>query len=300
MGTYIQPKWDGPPLTMRDELFPGWRRFPNYKLFGVHTGRTAAEDPNIQNQPRPDRIRRMYIPSVAGRLLGQTDYSQAELRVMAAEGGDKWLIDIFADSTQDVFTQMLPMAFPKRKPRDDEERVDMRARLKGVIYGLSFGRQAPAIADSLEMPTFEAQAIIDNFLKAASGIAHYRAETMRKLHDGTGLRTRFGRYFQHDVITPRNKNNVERSALSFVPQGSVSDCLLLSAVDLVNHIRENDLGWRPMAFVHDSITIDAPADQIEEAMAFAGARMKYHAEKWFPEVVFATDGKFGTSWDKTH
>lgn len=300
MGTYIQPNLDEAPLTMSDDILPGWRRFPNYKLFGVHTGRTAAEDPNIQNQPRPDRIRRMYIPCATGRLLGQTDYSQAELRVMAAAGKDKWLIDIFADNTQDVFTQMLPMAFPKRKPKDDEERVDMRARLKGVIYGLSFGRQAPAIADSLEMPVFEAQAIIDSFLKAAPGIAFYRSEVMRKLHDGTGLRTRFGRYFQHDVITPKNRNNVERSALSFEPQGSVSDCLLLSAVDLVNHIRENDLGWRPMAFVHDSITIDAPAEQIEEAMAFAGVRMKYHAEKWFPEVVFATDGKAGKSWDETH
>lgn len=300
MGTYIQPNLDEPPLTMSSDLFPGWRRFPNYKLFGVHTGRTAAEDPNIQNQPRPDRIRRMYVPSVPGRLLGQTDYSQAELRVMAAAGNDKWLIDIFADDSKDVFEQMLPMAFPKRKPRNDEEKTEMRARLKGVIYGLSFGRQAPAIAEALGMPIFEAQAIIDNFLKAAPGIAHYRAEVMRKLHDGTGLRTRFGRYFQHEVITDRNRHNVERSALSFEPQGSVSDCLLLAAVDLVKHIRENGLGWRPVAFVHDSITIDADASQIEEAMAFAAERMQYHAEKWFPEVHFATDGKAGRSWDETH
>lgn len=299
MGTYIQPNLDEPPLTMSDDLFPGWRRFPNYKLFGVHTGRTAAQDPNIQNQPRPKRIRRMYIPSVAGRLLGQTDYSQAELRVMAAEGEDEWLIGIFADDEQDVFEQMLPMAFPKRVPRSPEEKKEMRAQLKGVIYGLSFGRQAPAIAEALDMPTFEAQAIIDNFLKAAKGIARYRSETMRKLHDGTGLRTRFGRYFQHDIITQANRHNVERSALSFVPQGSVSDCLLLSAVDLVNHIRENELGWRPMAFVHDSITIDAAEDQIHEAMAFAASRMQYHAEKWFPEVHFATDGKAGRSWDET-
>ena len=299
MGTYIQPNLDEPPLTMSDDLFPGWRRFPNYKLFGVHTGRTAAQDPNIQNQPRPKRIRRMYIPSVPGRLLGQTDYSQAELRVMAAEGEDEWLIDIFADDEQDVFEQMLPMAFPKRVPRNPEEKKEMRAQLKGVIYGLSFGRQAPAIADALDMPTFEAQAIIDNFLKAAKGIARYRSETMRKLHNGTGLRTRFGRYFQHDIITQANRHNVERSALSFVPQGSVSDCLLLAAVDLVNHIRENELGWRPMAFVHDSITIDADESQIHEAMAFAASRMQYHAEKWFPEVHFATDGKAGRSWDET-
>lgn len=299
MGTYIQPNLDEPPLTLSNDLFPGWRRFPNYKLFGVHTGRTAAQDPNIQNQPRPKRIRRMYIPSVEGRLLGQTDYSQAELRVMAAEGEDEWLIGIFADDEQDVFEQMLPLAFPKRVPKSPEEKKEMRAQLKGVIYGLSFGRQAPAIADALDMPTFEAQAIIDNFLKAAKGIARYRSETMRKLHDGTGLRTRFGRYFQHDIITQANRHNVERSALSFVPQGSVSDCLLLAAVDLVNYIRENELGWRPMAFVHDSITIDAEENQIHEAMAFAASRMQYHAEKWFPEVHFATDGKAGRSWDET-
>jgi DNA polymerase-1 len=299
MGTYIQPNLDEPPLTKSGDLFPGWRRFPNYKLFGVHTGRTAADGLNIQNQPRPKRIRRMYVPCAEGRMLGQTDYSQAELRVMAAEGEDEWLIGIFADDEQDVFEQMLPMAFPTRVPKSPEERKEMRAQLKGVIYGLSFGRQAAAIAEALDMPVFEAQAVIDNFLKAAKGVARYRSETIRKLHDGTGLRTRFGRYFQHDVITPGNKHSVERSALSFTPQGSVSDCLLLAATDLVNHIRENELGWRPIAFVHDSITIDAPDDQIHEAMSFAASRMQYHAEKWFPEVHFATDGKAGRSWDET-
>lgn len=308
LGTYITPNVEVPEQTKSDAVMPDVRRFPTYKLFGVSTGRTAAADPNIQNQPRPKRVRRMYVAGTAGRdskpskgkrVLMQADYSQAELRVMAALGNDKWLCEIFADSSVDVFNQMLPTAFPNRKPKDDEERKEMRALLKGAIYGLSFGRQAMAIARALGIHVLEAQAIIDRFLTAAHGLAGWRESVFDRLHDGTGLRTRFGRYFQVDIITPKNKAAIERSALSFEPQGSSSDSCMLAAVELFKWIEDNEKDWCLFAFVHDSITLDVPEEEAEEASFMTRSFLVSQAEKWFPEVKFAADGKWGRSWDQT-
>lgn len=299
MGTYVRPKLEVPPLTKSHDLLPGDRVFPDYKLFGVITGRLSSAEPNIQNQPRQKRIRRAFRNGWPGHVLMQADYSQAELRVMAALGNDKWLIDIFADPTIDVFEQMLPMAFPHRVPKDAEEKKDMRAKLKGVIYGLAFGRQAKAIAKALGMHPAEAQRIIDNFLGAATGLASWRESVFTRLHSGAGLRTRHGRYFQNDVITPRNKAAVERSALSFEPQSSASDCCVLAAVELFQWIEDNAKPWFLMALVHDSITLDVPEEDAEEASEVTRAMLVKHGQRIFPEVVFAADGGWGKTWDAT-
>lgn len=299
MGTYVRPKLDVPPKTLSKDLLPGDRVFPDYKLFGVITGRLSSADPNIQNQPRQKRVRRCFRAGWPGHVLMQADYSQAELRVMAALGNDAWLIEIFADPDVDVFEEMLPMAFPHRVPKNAEEKKDMRAKLKGVIYGLAFGRQAKAIGHSLDMHPREAQGIIDNFLGAATGLAGWRESVYKRLHSGEGLRTRHGRYFQNDVITPRNKAAVERSALSFEPQSSASDCCVLAAVELFKWIEDNQKPWYLMALVHDSITLDVPEEDAEEASSVTRAMLVKHGERIFPEVTFAADGGYGKTWDAT-
>lgn len=299
IGTYVQPNIDVPPLTLSKEILPGDRMFPSYKLFGTVTGRLSADGKNIQNQPREERIKRQFVSSGFGRVLMQADYSQAELRVMAALGNDAWLIELFADDENDIFEGMLPMAFPHRVPRNKEEKKEMRAALKGVIYGLAYGRQARAIALELGMRPPEAQAIIDNFLNAAQGLATWRQSVYSRLHAGTGIVTRFGRYFQNDVITNKNKDNVERSALSFEPQSSSSDCCFLAYMDLFDWIEQNDKNWQLMALVHDSITLDVPEKEAEEASHITRQFLVASAEKWFPEVHFKAEGAYAVSWEKT-
>jgi len=299
IGTYVQPNIEVPPLTMSKEILPGDRMFPSYKLFGTVTGRLSADGKNIQNQPREERIKRQFVSSGFGRVLMQADYSQAELRVMAALGNDAWLIELFADDENDIFEGMLPMAFPHRVPRNKEEKKEMRAALKGVIYGLAYGRQARAIALELGMRPPEAQAIIDNFLNAAQGLAAWRQSVYSRLHAGTGIVTRFGRYFQNDVITNKNKDNVERSALSFEPQSSSSDCCFLAYMDLFDWIEENNKNWQLMALVHDSITLDVPEKEAEEASHMTRQFLVASAEKWFPEVHFKAEGTHAVSWEKT-
>jgi hypothetical protein len=90
---------------------------PTFNIHGTSTGRLSASDPNIQNIPRDKKLRKIFVPRAPGRTMVQVDYSQAELRVMAALSGDKHLISLFQKGSSDFFDAMIPGAFPSGSPR---------------------------------------------------------------------------------------------------------------------------------------------------------------------------------------
>jgi DNA polymerase-1 len=89
---------------------------PTFWIHGTSTGRLSSRDPNIQNIPRDKKLRKIFVPRAPGRTMVQVDYSQAELRVMAALSGDEHLISLFQKGSSDFFDAMIPGAFPKEFP----------------------------------------------------------------------------------------------------------------------------------------------------------------------------------------
>jgi DNA polymerase I-like protein with 3'-5' exonuclease and polymerase domains len=173
---------------------------------------------------------------------------------------------------------------------------DVVANTGNCIYGLAFARGAKDIAEDLGMEVSHTQGIIDGFLSSAIGIARWRQDVVDHIQHGIPLVSRLGRYFLHQPISELNREDINRSALSFLPQSSASDCCLLAAVDLGNYIRKNNLDWDMSALIHDAIILDVPQEQVEEAMKITGDFMVASAAKWFPEVPFAVDGTWGWSW----
>src|SRR5690606_23139170 len=122
------------------------RIYPWYNLTSTLTGRLSSSGvTNIQNWPKQEalplerQLRSVFVASqLEERSLVQVDYSQAELRVMAAESGDDWLTGIFSDPSLDIFTQMTRDIFPHIS--DPKEIKLWRRPLKAVVYGLAFGR----------------------------------------------------------------------------------------------------------------------------------------------------------------
>lgn len=299
LGTYLNGA-----LTRCDESehpYDNDRIFPSYNGFDTITGRLSSSGPNIQNQPKKDMFRRMYVAKTPGRLIVQSDYSQAELRVMAAVAQDAYLLGIFADETVDFFDMLMPSAFPTLNiTRDHPDYESYRGYLKRVIYGLMYGRGAKAIALELKVSVELAQGIMDNFLSAAHSLADWREDVKRTIHSGRVLTTRYGRYFQQDLITNRNNAMVERSALSFTPQSSASDTCLLAAIQLHRWIRAEGRDWTFQALVHDAINLDVPEAEAEEASQVCTRIMSEVGQRHFPEVRWAADSKIGPSWAKKH
>lgn len=280
--------------------------YPWYNRTSTLTGRLSSSGvTNIQNWPKQEglplerKLRTVFVPSRLGRVertLVQVDYSQAELRVMAALSGDDWLSGIFAQPDVDIFTQMTKDIFPNIR----KEEIPLKRRpLKSVVYGLAFGRQAPAIAVELGIPVPEAQAIMSGFLLRADELDTHRQWVMKQARMGGDLITRFGRHFQHEIITPRNKAAVERSALSFLPQSTASDITLKAYVALRKWIKAGRRDWIFRAVVHDALTYDVPVSEAEEAREAISKFMIDAAAEIIPEVPFGVDGKIARNWAQT-
>lgn len=281
------------------------RLYPFYNLTSTLTGRLSSSGVlNIQNQPKQEefpverQLRSLYTATTLGQYaLVQVDYSQAELRVMAAESKDDWLTEIFADSSVDIFTQMTKQIFPHER---DEAKIKLwRRPLKAVVYGLAFGRQAPAIGIELGIPIEEAQRIMDAFLTRADELDVWRKWVMREAVAGGDLITRFGRHFQHEVITNANRANVQRSALSFLPQSTASDLTLKAYNALRDWIKSHGKTWFFRAVVHDALTYDVPVHEVEEAKEVISHFMVEAAHSVIPEVQFAVDAKSALTWAET-
>lgn len=297
LGTYVESTLDKMNGVMGTP-----RIFPSYKIHGTVTGRLSSENPNIQNIPRDKRLRSMFVPYTPDRLLLQVDMSQAELRVIASEAKDPWLLDIFHKPEVDVFSQMLPDVFPSVdfETVDPATKKELRAKLKGVIYGLNFGRGAPAIAQAIGSEVSEAQRIIDLFFNNGKNIGPWREWVTSTVHTGEPLVSRFGRRFQNEVVTPKNSAGIERSALSFLPQSNSSDIVLRAAVKVHSELRDDhSRDWGIVALVHDAITLDVPAAEVEDAADYLSGEMVAMAAKYFPECPFAVDANWGTTWAET-
>lgn len=289
-GTYVE--------GLRKRAHEG-RVFPTYKVHGTNTGRLSAADPNIQNIPRDKSLRDLFTISDPDEYCFlEVDYSQAELRVMAVLSGDDYLISLFQPGMPDFFDSMLPVAFPHKDidSWDAQERKDNRAKLKSVVYGLSYGRKAAAIATELGIATREAQSIITNYLKAAPKFAVWREDIEYKALSSDGvIETPFGRRFQAEVITGRSKSNVVNSALAFTPQSTASDICVLAGMEIQKWIGDYD-AWL-IASIHDALNAEVPKRHVEEVAQRMQYEMKEAARKIFGDVVpFDTDAEWGTLW----
>ena len=296
LGTYARPLSE---RSHAEHPYSGLRVFPSYNLHKVVTGRLSSDGPNIQNQPKHYLLRKAYKRMHEGRMLIQIDFSQAELRVMAALSRDRYLINIFADDNADIFDMLLPGAFPQydftTMPGDQKSKL--RRDLKAIIYGLMFSRGAAAIAQQMKQPVEYAQAIMDGFLANAFKANAWRREITRMVAAGERLTSRMGRYLLHEPIRDnRHLAEVTRQALSFLPQSGSSDSCLLAAIKVGDVIRDNGLDWQITALIHDAINLDVPVEDAEWAAGLVSDLMVETAESWFPEVHFATDWSLGHDW----
>jgi len=242
-------------------------------------------------------------------LIINCDLSQAELRVMALLSGDEWMIDALQEGRGDFFdTYMMPVAFPQKVVEFGSSDADQgaepvrhnedRTKCKAVQYGLAFGRQAPAIASALEMPTREAQAIIDNYLNTAHSFRQWRVDVMEAAITPSKrdlLVNPFGRRFQSEVITPRNKANVQREALSFLPQSTSSDICLSTGIRINDTLK--DEGYHIFNIVHDALMIQGPEERADEIGQFVASELRLTGRMVFGDTVpFLSDYSTGKSW----
>ncbi len=294
LGSYIKP----PLKRLRRD-----RVHPVFFVHGTSTGRTSCKNPALQTLPNEDdryaSIRRLYGAPPKRRIVG-VDFSQAELRVMAELSGDEVMMADLAKDAIDFFDNLLPTVFPDVNfaALDKAARKPYRLRLKRIVYGLSYGRQAAAIAMQLTVedgaPTSveEAQTIIDNYLARYQGLAAWRAGIMDMVIEDE-LMSPFGRRFQQDIVTEINYVPVENAALAFLPQSTANDICLEAARNLHEFFKAMNWDAHIVLTVHDAIYTEC-AEEIADLVQFETEQaMMIAAERTFSRVPFLVEGHIG-------
>lgn len=243
-------------------------------------------------------------------IILNVDLSQAELRVMAMMSGDPWMINALQENSGDFFTNhLIPVAFPDHvakhggidawKINDPVDFKERRTQCKAVMYGLAFGRQAPAIGREIGQPTHVAQGIIDALFAAAPMFLQWRKRVERAAVDAADrdfLVSPFGRRYQREVITShRQAEAVKREALSFLPQSTASDICLSTAIRIDEELMEN--GFYIFNVVHDAIMMRGDERRVNEIGEFVGRELAFTGKAILGSAVpFLSDYSYGRSW----
>lgn len=282
--------------------------YPGYKLHAASTGRLGGAGASMLTIPRDKRLKSMVLPSEDGHCVVTADMSQAELRVMAMESGDPWLIAAFQEDAGDIFDILLSAAMPQHNWKALHERADngddpkqfyqtWRARMKGVVYGVSFGRGVAAIAAALEVSTSIAQTLVDGFVRPGSKFAAWRQMIEDKAMEGGSIVTPFGRHFQSEIITEMNAHEVTNSALSFTSQSTANDICLKAAVWLDPQLEQYS-AWL-MGTIHDAIYVTCPVEhKVVVGNLIAEALKRAGREVYGDVVPFAADAGYGPNLAK--
>ena len=231
------------------------------------TGRLASNNPNLQNIPvRTDRgkeIRKAFIPRDNKHVLLSADYSQIELRIVAAISNDDNMCKAFKGGT-DIHT-----ATAARVYNVDEKDVtkEMRYKAKSVNFGIIYGQGAFGLADNLGISRTEAKEIIDNYKKQFPGIQKYMDDTINFARETGYVQTLMGRKRWLRDINSANftvRGFAERNAINSPIQGTAADMIKLAMQKVDAAMKKAKMQSRMILQVHDELVFDALKSEVKE------------------------------------
>lgn len=266
------------------------------------TGRLASNNPNLQNIPvRTDRgkeIRKAFIPRDEGHILLSADYSQIELRIVAAISGDEAMCRAFREG-QDIHT-----ATAARVYNVDMKEVtkEMRYKAKSVNFGIIYGQGAFGLADNLGISRTEAKEIIDNYKKQFSGIQRYMDETINFAREHGYVQTLMGRKRWLRDINSANftvRGFAERNAINSPIQGTAADMIKLAMIKVHAAMKKEKMQSRMVLQVHDELIFDAVKGEVKELRPLIIESMQAALPLPHEVPVIAECGE-GENWLEAH
>lgn len=230
------------------------------------TGRLASSDPNLQNIPiRSEagrQIRKAFVPAQGCTLLA-CDYSQIELRIMAAIANDATMIEAFRQGT-DVHSVTASKVFGVSV---DEVSSEQRRRSKMVNFGIIYGISAFGLSQRLGIPRGEAAEIINAYFREYPAIKTFMDDTINVAREVGYAETLCGRRREFPDLTSSNqniRNNAERAAINMPIQGTAADMIKLAMIRIDNILTTGSYKSRMLLQVHDELVFDLCIDEQEE------------------------------------
>ena len=266
------------------------------------TGRLASNNPNLQNIPvRSDRgkeIRKAFVPRDKDHVLISADYSQIELRVVAAISGDPNMCEAFRLG-KDIHTATAAKVYGVD---ENEVTKEMRYKAKSVNFGIIYGQGAFGLSENLGISRTEAKTIIDNYKKEFSGITGYMENTINFAREKGYVETLMGRKRWLRDINSANftiRGFAERNAINSPIQGTAADMIKLAMIKVHHAIKKEGFKSRMILQVHDELIFDALRTEAEELKACILENME--AALPLPnQVPVIAEAGIGDNWLEAH
>ena len=251
------------------------------------TGRISSSEPNLQNIPMRSELgrelRKIFIPE-EGFLFVDADYSQIELRVMAAMSGDENLIEAFRQS-QDIHAATASRVF--HVPLEEVD-SGLRRKAKAVNFGIIYGISSFGLGQDLDISRQEAQEYIDQYFETYRGVKQFLDLLVETGKTAGAVRTLYKRLRPIPELASSNfmtRQFGERVAMNSPIQGTAADIIKLAMIAVREELKKRGMRSRLILQIHDELLIEAAKEEVEEVEKLLEEKMVHAAELAVPLYV---------------
>ncbi|WP_044400294.1 DNA polymerase I [Lacinutrix sp. Hel_I_90] len=264
------------------------------------TGRLSSNNPNLQNIPirteRGRQVRKAFVPRDENYLLLAADYSQIELRIIAALSKEETMIEAFKNG-EDIHASTAAKVFGV--PLQEVTR-EQRSNAKTVNFGIIYGVSAFGLSNQTDLSRGEAKELIDTYYETYPKLRAYMAEQVDFARDNGYVQTVLGRRRYLKDINSRNavvRGAAERNAVNAPIQGSAADIIKIAMINIFNKLEAGNYKTKMLLQVHDELVFDVYKPELETMKTLIKTEME-NAFKM--EVPLDVEVDTGLNWLEAH
>ncbi len=231
------------------------------------TGRLSSNNPNLQNIPirteRGRQVRKAFVPRNEDYILLAADYSQIELRIIAALSEETTMIEAFKNG-EDIHASTASKVF--NVPIEEVTR-EQRSNAKTVNFGIIYGVSAFGLSNQTDLSRSEAKELIDTYYKTYPKLRNYMSELVNFARDNGYVQTVLGRRRYLKDINGSNaivRGAAERNAVNAPIQGSAADIIKIAMINIHKKLAEGNYKSKMLLQVHDELVFDIFKPELEE------------------------------------
>lgn len=264
----------------------------------ANTGRLSSSTPNLQNIPiRTERGREMRKAFIAKKdhILLAADYSQVELRIIAAISKDENMMEAFKNG-EDIHARTAKEIFHLESL--EEVTADHRRKAKEVNFGIPYGVSAFGLAQRLGIPNAEGKEMIDRYFARFPKVKEYMTNQVIFAKDHGYVKTLFGRkrYLPDINAGGMARGFAERNAINMPIQGTAADIIKLAMADIYAWLQESSFKTKMVLQVHDELIFEVPEDELDQVQSEILKRM----EAIDIGVPLKVESGVGKNWLEAH
>jgi len=241
------------------------------------TGRLSSNNPNLQNIPirteRGKQIRKAFIPRDQEHLLLAADYSQIELRIIAALSEEDNMIAAFKEGA-DIHAATAAKVF--NVPLESVSR-EQRSHAKTVNFGIIYGVSAFGLSNQTDLSRAESKALIDTYYESYPKLKAYMNSQVNFPRENGYVETVLGRRRYLKDINANNaivRGAAERNAVNAPIQGSAADIIKLAMIAVQKALDDQKLRTKMLLQVHDELVFDVYKPELEQVKALVKSAME--------------------------